>query len=110
MRLDSQIRTPKREFSQFLGAVAYLGALGRDGAVEALTERGRRLRERTAEDERQLENAVAAGVPRMHVIEAEYALSLARAETAWVDSVIEELRSRALAWPTGAARVREEDA
>lgn len=110
MRLDSQIRTPKREFSQFLGAVAYLGALGRDGAVEALTERGRRLRERTAEDERQLGNAVAAGVPRMHVIEAEYALSLARAETAWVDSVIEELRSGALAWPTGAARAREEDA
>ncbi|MFC7511804.1 hypothetical protein ACFQV4_20765 [Streptomyces thermocarboxydus] len=73
--------------------------------MEALTERGRRLRERTAEDERQLENAVAAGVPRMHVIEAEYALSLARAETAWVDSVIEELRSGALAWPTG-PRVR----
>ncbi|MGV9527756.1 PadR family transcriptional regulator [Streptomyces cellulosae] len=109
-RLDSQIRTPKREFSQFLGAVAYLGALGRDGAVEALTERGRRLRERTAEDERQLESAMAAGVPRMHVIEAEYALSLARAETAWVDSVIEELRSGALAWPTRAARARGEDA
>lgn len=46
----------------------------------------------------------------MHVIEAEYAPSLERAGTAWVDSVIEELRSGALAWPTGAARVREEDA
>ena len=109
-RLDSRIRTPKRGFSRFLGAVARLGALGRDGSVEALTERGPRLRERTAEDERQLGNALAAGVPRMHVIEAEYAPSLERAETAWVDSVIEELRSGASASPTGAARAREKDA
>ncbi|MGA5178776.1 PadR family transcriptional regulator [Streptomyces pseudogriseolus] len=108
-RLDAQIRTPQREFSRFLGAVAHLGALGRDGAVEALTERGRRLRQRTAEDERRLEEALAAGVPRMHVIEAEYALSLARAEIAWVDSVIEELRIGTLPWPSGAARELEEE-
>ncbi|CAM5668556.1 hypothetical protein STENM223S_11186 [Streptomyces tendae] len=108
-RLDAQIRTPQREFSRFLGAVAYLGALGRDGAVEALTERGRGLRQRTAEDERRLEEALAAGVPRMHVIEAEYALSLARAEIAWVDSVIGELRSGTLPWPKGAMSEPEEE-
>ncbi|MGA5126250.1 hypothetical protein ACPCAG_23465 [Streptomyces pseudogriseolus] len=45
----------------------------------------------------------------MHVIEAEYALSLARAEIAWVDSVIEELRSGTLPWPSGAARELEEE-
>ncbi len=111
-QLDAQIRIPQREFSRFLGAVAYLGALGRDGATEALTERGRRLRQRTAEDERRLEEALAGNRrPRMHVIEAEYALSLARAEIAWVDSVIEELRSGTLPWPTGAApELEEEDA
>jgi DNA-binding PadR family transcriptional regulator len=102
-RLDSQIRNPKREFSQFLGAVTYLGALGQDGAVEALAERVRRLQERTAADEGRLAQALAAGVPRLYVIEAEYALSLARAETAWIDSVIDDIRTGTLTWPADAA-------
>ncbi|WP_019543989.1 PadR family transcriptional regulator [Streptomyces sulphureus] len=98
-RLDAQIRTPQREFSRFLGAVTYLGALGKDGALEALDERARRLRERTAADETRLAEAHAAGVPRLHVIEAEYALHLARAETEWIDTVTDDIRSGALAWP-----------
>ncbi|AZS87663.1 PadR family transcriptional regulator [Streptomyces griseoviridis] len=102
-RLDSQIRTPEREFSRFLGAVAHLGALGTRGAAEALAERARRLRQRTADDEERLARALAAGVPRLHVIEAEYALCLARAETAWIDSVIDDLRTGSLTSPTGPA-------
>ncbi|KUJ69594.1 transcriptional regulator [Streptomyces albus subsp. albus] len=102
-RLDSQIRNPEREFSLFLGAVSYLGALGASGAVEALTERAERLRERTAADQERLAEALAAGVPRLHVIEAEYALSLARAELAWIDSVIEEIHAGTLTWPGPAA-------
>ncbi|GLF99531.1 PadR family transcriptional regulator [Streptomyces yaizuensis] len=102
-RLDAQIRDPRREFSHFLGAVTYLGALGPAGAEEALTERARRLRRRTAADGERLAEALVAGVPRLHVIEADYALSLARAETAWIDSVIEDIRSGALTWPDAAA-------
>lgn len=98
-RLDAQIRDPEREFTRFLGAVGYLGALGPSGAVAALTERTRRLQERTAADEARLAEALAAGVPRLHVIEAEYALCLARAELAWIDSVIEDIRAGALGWP-----------
>ena len=102
-RLDSQIRNPEREFSQFLGAVTYLGALGVSGAVEALVERAQRLRQRTAADEERLAEALTAGVPRMHVIEAEYALCLARAERAWIDSVIDDLRTGSLTWPADSA-------
>lgn len=102
-RLDSQIRNPQREFSQFLGAVSYLGALGPSGAEQALSERGRRLRQRTAEDERRLADALATGVPRLHVIEAEYALGLARAEMAWIDSVIDDIRTGSLTWPVAPA-------
>lgn len=101
-RLDSRVRTPEREFSQFLGAVTYLGALGPCGAADALTERAERLRQRTAADERRLADALAAGVPRLHVIEAEYALCLARAETAWIDSVVKEVRAGTLTWPEAA--------
>ncbi|WP_129843689.1 PadR family transcriptional regulator [Streptomyces sp. RFCAC02] len=116
-RLDAQIRDPAREFSRFLGAVSHLGALGPAGAAEALGERVRRLRERTAADERRLAGALAAGVPRLHVIEAEYALSLARAEAAWIDAVIDDIRAGALEWPaamavppTGAPTQEETDA
>jgi DNA-binding PadR family transcriptional regulator len=99
-RLNSQIRTPNREFPQFLGAVSYLGALGPAGAVAALTERAQRLDERVTADEQRLAEVLASGVPRLHVIEAEYALSLARAELAWVNTVIDEIRAGALTWPT----------
>lgn len=102
-RLDSQIRNPEREFTQFLGAVAYLGALGPSGATDALSERAQRLQQRTTADERRLTEALTAGVPRLFVIEAEYALSLARAEMAWVDSVINDIRTGSLTWPTGTA-------
>lgn len=107
-RLDSQIRTPEREFSQFLGAVTYLGALGPSGAVDALTERARRLRQRTATDEGRLAEALATGVPRLFVIEAEYVLSLAHAEMAWIDSVIDDIRTGALTWPTSSTDNGEE--
>lgn len=102
-RLDSRVRNPEREFSQFLGAITYLGALGPSGAVDALTERAGRLRQRTAADEGRLTDALATGVPRLHVIEAEYALCVARAEMAWIDSVIGEIRARTLIWPDSAA-------
>jgi len=102
-RLDSQIRDPEREFSQFLGAVTYLGALGPSGAVEALTERARRLTQRTSADEERLADALAAGVPRLHVIEAEYALCLARAEMTWIASAIDDIRTGSLTWPVAAA-------
>ncbi|WP_327406741.1 PadR family transcriptional regulator [Streptomyces sp. NBC_01288] len=107
-RLDSQIRNPEREFSQFLGAVSYLGALGPSGAVDALTERSQRLRQRTATDEGRLAEVLATGVPRLFVIEAEYALSLAHAEMAWIDSVIDDIRTGTLTWPTARPDSREE--
>jgi DNA-binding PadR family transcriptional regulator len=99
-RLDSQIRHPRREFTEFLGAVSYLGALGPAGAVDALTERARRLRERTEADERRLAEALTGGVPRLYVIEAEYALRLAHSELAWIDAVVDDIRTGTLAWPT----------
>lgn len=101
-RLNSLIRDPQREFSPFLGAVAYLGALGPRGAEEALTERVRRLRERTSADEQRLAAALAEGVPRLFVVEAEYALCLARAETGWLEALIGDIRTGALRWPAGA--------
>ncbi|WP_158842595.1 PadR family transcriptional regulator [Saccharothrix deserti] len=99
-RLDSQIRNPRREFTQFVGAVAYLGALGPTGAVAALTERAQRLSDRVEADESHLAEVLESGVPRLHVIEAEYALRLARAELEWIGTVVDEIRVGSLTWPT----------
>lgn len=99
-RLDNQIRNPRREFTQFVGAVAYLGALGPTGAVDALTERAQRLSERIEADEDRLAEVLTSGLPRLHVIETEYALRLAHAELAWIGTVVDEIRSGSLTWPT----------
>src|SRR5690242_18617698 len=41
--LDELIRVPTREYPKFLSAVSYLGALGPEGARQALAERAERL-------------------------------------------------------------------
>jgi DNA-binding PadR family transcriptional regulator len=99
-RLDSQIRAPRREFPEFLGAVSHLGVLGPERAADALSDRAAALAALIAEHERRLDEATGVGgVPRLFVIEAEYALAMLRAERAWVLALTEEISSGSLAWP-----------
>jgi DNA-binding PadR family transcriptional regulator len=98
-RLDRQVREPRREFPQFLGAVSHLGVLGPERAAGALTERAGRLAALIAEDQRRMDEALAQNVPRLFVIEAEYALAMLRAEHAWVLALADEVASGRLAWP-----------
>jgi DNA-binding PadR family transcriptional regulator len=98
-RLDRQVREPRREFPEFLGAVSHLGVLGPGRAAEALTERAGRLAVLIAETQRRLDEALAGNVPRLFVIEAEYLLAMMRAERAWVLALAEDVTSGRLAWP-----------
>jgi DNA-binding PadR family transcriptional regulator len=98
-RLDAQVREPRREFPEFLGAVSHLGVLGPQRAAEALTERAGRLAALIAGTQRRLDEALAQNVPRLFVIEAEYALALLRAERAWVLAAAGDITSGRLAWP-----------
>ncbi|HEY8526894.1 MAG TPA: PadR family transcriptional regulator [Acidimicrobiales bacterium] len=102
-RLDEQLRTPRREFPQFLTAVGYVGALGPEAAVAALTERAAALRARIAEDEARLA-AARRRVPELFVIEADYALHMVRSELVWVDDLIRRIRTGGLAWPESGDR------
>src|SRR5580658_3402723 len=80
-RLDAQIRVPRREFPEFLGAVSHLGVLGPERAAGALAERAGRLAALIADHQRRLDEALGSGgAPRLFVIEAEYALAMLRAE------------------------------
>lgn len=98
-RLDLQIRSAAREFSPFFAAISYLGALGREGAVDALTERAERLTARIESDEAGLTRALDGGVPALFVVEADYALHASRGELAWIASTISDIQAGRLTWP-----------
>lgn len=96
--LDELLRTPAEEYPKFLSAVTYLGALGPDGAAAALRERAGRL-QALISDTRQAYEAALADVPRLFVIEAEYALHMYEAELAWVEQAIGQIEDGTLEWP-----------
>jgi len=99
-RLDAQVRTPHREFPEFLGAVSHLGVLGPERAAGALAERAGRLDGLIADGEQRLAEALGSGgAPRLFVIEAEYALAMLRAERDWVLALADDIDSGRLVWP-----------
>jgi DNA-binding PadR family transcriptional regulator len=97
-RLDQRIRVPEPEFPEFLGAVSHVGVLGPDAAARALRERADRLAARIADGEQRLADALRR-VPRLFVIEAEYAAAMDRAERAWVLGLAEQIENGELSWP-----------
>jgi DNA-binding PadR family transcriptional regulator len=106
-RLDAQVREPRREFSEFLGAVSHIGVLGPERAAEALAERIGRLAVLIADGQRRLDEALAQNVPRLFVIEAEYSLALLNAERDWVLALADDIISGRLAWPRPPRQVNE---
>ena len=98
--IDELIRTPVLEYPRFLAAVSYLGALGPDGASDALAERAAQLERRIEETRAVLAGTVGSGqVPRLFMIEVECALNAWEAELTWTRRTIAEIRDGSLAWP-----------
>ncbi|MBP2471230.1 DNA-binding PadR family transcriptional regulator [Crossiella equi] len=98
--VDELIRTPVAEYPKFMAAVSYLGALGPEGAAEALTARAAHLAASIEETRAALEETVGQ-VPRLFMIEVECALHAWEAELAWTRRTVEEIGTGALAWPRG---------
>lgn len=99
-RLDAQVRAPHQEFPEFLGAVSHIGVLGPERAAEALAERAGRLDALIVGNQQRLDETLArTSVPRLFVIEADYALAMLRAERDWVLALAEDIRTGRLAWP-----------
>ncbi|MDX8054835.1 PadR family transcriptional regulator [Lentzea sp. BCCO 10_0798] len=96
--VDRLVREPQPEFPKFLSAVSYLGALGPAGAVEALRERAERLRA-SLEEMRGSHRDALEQVPRLFVVEVEYAVRMAEAELGWVEEIIGDVESGRLPWP-----------
>ncbi|MDA2803821.1 PadR family transcriptional regulator [Nocardiopsis suaedae] len=94
-RLDTLIRVPADdEYPKFVSAVAYIGALGTEAAADALAERADRLAERAERLRSGLDSALTdSGLPRLFMIETEYALHMIAAEREWALATAGELRS-----------------
>jgi DNA-binding PadR family transcriptional regulator len=95
--LRTLIAVPRRERSEFMGAVSFLVHLTPEEAAAGLLRRAELLEKEVAA----LDAAIAELVPRIsriHVIESEYARAMRAAELEWVREVVEELRSGRLTW------------
>ncbi|MEU0545684.1 helix-turn-helix transcriptional regulator [Nocardia sp. NPDC005978] len=79
----------------FVTALAYLGILPRDRAVEVLEQRVEHLRDEI----RRLERAVldAAG-PEVHMIEAHFLLSRLRHDADWLETTARRIEAGDLGW------------
>ena len=107
--IDELIRTPAPEYPKLLAAVSYLGALGPDGASDALAERAGHLERRIEETSAVLADTVGSGqVPRLFMIEVECARHAWEAELAGPGGP--SPRSATAAWPgPGANRPTRDD-
>jgi DNA-binding PadR family transcriptional regulator len=93
--LRELIAVPETEFPQFEAALSVLGVLSPDEVTQLLGARATALEERVAQDRTQLDQAGKA-VPRIFLIESEYALAMREAELAWIRSLLAELTAGTL--------------
>jgi DNA-binding PadR family transcriptional regulator len=85
------VAVPEKEYPRFEAALSVLGVLSPDEAAALLAQRLRALEESLAAARVGLRQALADGVPRLFLIEGEYALAMREAEAAWVGSLLQEL-------------------
>ena len=95
--LDSMLATVRNEFPQFPAALSFAMLLPPAEVRAGLEQRAAALREDQAKIEQALDN-VPASLPRVVLLDDEYRRAVLAAELAWIDGVLEDLRSGALAW------------
>ncbi|MCE3555007.1 PadR family transcriptional regulator [Pseudonocardia sp. RS11V-5] len=90
------LAAPRRDFPEFTAALAYLPLITPEVALGALEIR---LASRRAELEQLRADLAEAGhLPRLVLIEGEYAVALLETDVRWVADVVDDLRSGALTW------------
>ena len=110
-RLREMLSEPEWEYPQFGAALAFMGALAgtseplaqgltaealegvRREVVALLERRTARLTDEITASDTLLAASLDQGVPRLFLVEEEYAQAMRRAELEWVRRLIEEIRS-----------------
>ncbi|GIH08602.1 PadR family transcriptional regulator [Rhizocola hellebori] len=93
--LRELVAEPEPELHRFEAALSVLGVLPPDEVIELLAARLRALDENIARQRKALKQSEQ--VPRLFLVEAEYALAMTQAEAAWVSGLRKELMDGSLA-------------
>jgi DNA-binding PadR family transcriptional regulator len=97
--LRELLAEPVHEYPQFGAALAFFAALDKDEVVRLLKLRTALLEGQAAGEEKQLKTFMEMGLPRLFLVEAEYALAMKRAEVDWVRKLIVDIEGGRL-WIT----------
>ncbi len=101
--LRELLSTPGRDLPRFFAALSVAGQLEPDDVREQLELRVIRLEAELAGIDT-MAARLSGSLPRLFLIENEYARALRQAELDWVRGVVDDLRSGRLAWSFAALR------
>lgn len=97
--LSELLAQPVNEYPQFGGALAFFAALDKDDVVRLLKMRIALLDGQIAGAETQLKSLMEMGLPRLWLVEAEYAAEMKKAELEWVRRLVRDIQDGQL-WLT----------
>jgi DNA-binding PadR family transcriptional regulator len=103
------LSAPKQEFPEFPVALSHVLLMTSDELVEALSQRLDSLDHTMRSLDASLTAETARGLPRVAMLESEYVRAVTAAETTWVRSVIDDIRSGRLPWAVEALAAFAED-
>jgi DNA-binding PadR family transcriptional regulator len=95
--LADMLATVRNEFPQFPAALSFAMLLSPGQVLAMLEQRAAVLREDLARIGQDLEN-LSASLPRVTLLDDEYRRVVTAAELAWIDGVLDDLRTGALTW------------
>ncbi|MEA2634749.1 MAG: hypothetical protein QOH92_1516 [Chloroflexota bacterium] len=99
--LRELLAQPVNEYPQFGAALAFFAALDKNEVVRLLKVRIALLDVQAAGDEKQLKTFMDMGLPRLFLVEGDYAVAMKRAERDWVRQLIDDIEGGRL-WITKA--------
>jgi DNA-binding PadR family transcriptional regulator len=106
--LRELVRHPEEEFPLFGAAIVLLHALGPAQAAELLEQRTVALEAALAAGDQIVASLTKRRLPRINIIEIEYAQAMRKAELAWIRDLVDDIRSGALPWEGSRAAHAEE--
>ena len=90
--LRELLAQPVNDYPQFAAALAFFAGLDKDEVLRLLKVRIALLESQIAGTEKVLENfTTTMGLPRLFLVETEYAIAMNRAELEWVRNLIKEI-------------------
>ena len=97
--LAELLTQPVNGYPQFAAALAFMAALDKDELARLLKTRIALLDGQIAGADKQLKNFLEMGLPRLFLVEGEYAVAMKRAELEWVRCLVDDIQGGKL-WIT----------